>query len=117
MAVDMIARALAAKAAGGGGITGELRLFAGRDADFDGWLLCDGRPVKQEDYPELFSLIGVSFGDPSAEIPQWDGFCLPDARGKVVGVCSDTHALGTSTSLGSGGQLQTLFVGKLFIHI
>lgn len=117
MAVDMIARALAAKAAGGGGgITGELRFFAGRNADFDGWLLCDGRTVLTEDYPELYSVIKTEFGsDPDVPAP-W-GFCLPDARGKVVGVCSDTHALGTSTSLGSGGQLQTLFIGNLFIHI
>lgn len=80
------------KASGGsgGGITGELKWLVGRDADFDGWLLCDGRELNKSDYPALAAALGTSFGTPTDS----SKFRLPDPRGKVVGVCSDAHALG-----------------------
>lgn len=37
----------------------------------DGWLLCDGRPVSQNDYPELYSVMGGMYGysSPNFKLP------------------------------------------------
>ncbi|MEE8170054.1 MAG: phage tail protein [Phycisphaerae bacterium] len=44
-------------------IVGEVRLWAGAlKSTPDGWLLCDGRQVNRDDYPELNGVIGVIFG-------------------------------------------------------
>lgn len=44
-----------------------------------GWLLCDGRPVYQSVYPELFNVLQYAYGK------QGDGvFCLPDLRGRFL---------------------------------
>jgi len=48
------------------------------DAAPDGWLLCDGRSVLQTDFPELFDVIGVAYGDGGSN----DTFNLPDLRGR-----------------------------------
>jgi microcystin-dependent protein len=44
----------------------------------DGWLLCDGGSVLQADYPALFDVIGVTYGDGGSN----DTFNLPDLRGR-----------------------------------
>jgi hypothetical protein len=83
--------------------------------DFDGWLLCDGREVPRAFLPELFSIIGTSFG-------HGDGvntFNLPDARGAIsgsVGQSFDT-LLGEEVIVGAAGDRSgnTLFIGSLFI--
>lgn len=58
-----------------------------------GFLLCDGSEVSKEDYPDLYAVIGDSFGSAT------DGkFKLPDLRGKFVqGADGD---LGTSKEAG-----------------
>jgi microcystin-dependent protein len=37
----------------------------------EGWLLCDGRPVSQNDYPELYSILGGFYGysSPNFNLP------------------------------------------------
>lgn len=45
----------------------------------NGWLLCDGRIVEQADYPELFEVIGTTYGYYSRT-----DFKLPDLRGRVA---------------------------------
>lgn len=44
-----------------------------------GWLLCDGREVKINDYRRLYVVIGNNFGTASSS----DSFLLPDLRGRV----------------------------------
>ncbi len=62
--------------------TGEIRWFAGGSVP-QNWLPCDGREVGRLDYPELFALIGVSYGDGDASTT----FNVPDMQGRtVVGV-------------------------------
>jgi microcystin-dependent protein len=48
-------------------------------ADHTGWLLCDGRSVLRATYPDLFAVIGTTFG-------AVDGthFTLPDYRGRAL---------------------------------
>lgn len=58
--------------------TGDYK-YSAREADFKGWLLCDGRAVSRTDYGDLFAVIGEKFG-------RGDGsttFNLPDARGRT----------------------------------
>lgn len=50
----------------------------GSDATPEGWLPCDGDVVSIDDYPELFAVIGESFG----EQPTPSTFVLPDMRWK-----------------------------------
>lgn len=64
--------------------------------DFKGWLLCDGRTVLRDDYPDLFRIIGTSFGSTNST-----NFRIPDVSGKVIGAVGnagnegdDTHEMG-----------------------
>lgn len=53
-----------------------------------GWILCDGRELSKEKYPELFIAIGTSFGAGESE----NTFKLPDLCGKVaVGKSTETE--------------------------
>ena len=54
-----------------------------------GWLLCDGTEVLRADYPDLFAVIGTSFGTPSADTK----FKLPDLRGEFLrGAGTNSHS-------------------------
>ncbi len=50
------------------------------------WLLCDGRALDQHLYPELFKLIGNSFGNGTTNNPTHiqNAFNIPDLRGRFV---------------------------------
>lgn len=43
-------------------LIGEIRMFAYNKTDGDGWLVCDGRAVSREQYPELFAVLGTVWG-------------------------------------------------------
>ncbi len=58
---------------------GEYKITA-KGQDMYGWLICDGRSLNRADYPELFQVIGTSFGSLDAHT-----FKLPDFRGRVIG--------------------------------
>lgn len=45
-----------------------------------GWLICDGEPISQDEYPHLFHIIGTYYGTAA----QAGGFLLPDLRGRFV---------------------------------
>lgn len=90
---------------------GDLK-YSARGQDHHEWLVCDGRSLLKTDYPELFGVIGTSFGSD-------DGlsFCLPDSRGRVPGAIGDVEGL-TSRSLGDviGEETTTLTVNNLPSH-
>lgn len=44
-----------------------------------GWILCDGRNLKISDYPELYSIIGKTYGQSDS-----NNFNIPDLRGRVL---------------------------------
>lgn len=46
----------------------------------DNWLLCDGQEISRADYPELFKIIGVSFGSGNGTTT----FNVPDYRGAFL---------------------------------
>jgi microcystin-dependent protein len=45
------------------------------------WLLCDGSEVLRSTYPELFAVVGHSFGTPPSGTGSY--FLLPDLRGRL----------------------------------
>ena len=66
---------------------GMIAPFAGTaDKIPDGWLLCDGREFKTTDYPELFDVIGQSWGGRQEVEDETvtDYFNIPDMRGMFL---------------------------------
>ena len=49
--------------------------------DINGWLVCDGRSIAIADYPELYAVIGNSFGNVDGE-----HFNLPNYTSRVIGM-------------------------------
>lgn len=56
---------------------GEIKLWPSNTIP-DGWLLCDGTAFAPSDYPELFDLIGFTYGGVHP-----DAFRVPDLQGRV----------------------------------
>ena len=56
---------------------GEIRLFAGTFTP-KGWLRCDGQSLPVSDSPELFSVLGTTYGGDGR-----NAFSLPDLRGRA----------------------------------
>ena len=55
----------------------------------DGFLLCDGSEISVSDYPDLYAVIGTTFGSSDST-----KFCLPDLRDKTLWG-SGTSPIGT----------------------
>ena len=86
---------------------GTITMFAGSTAPA-GWLICDGRSVSSTDFPELYAVIGTTYGGYGTN------FQLPDLRGRFpVGKNSGTFsALG-----GKGGEEKhTLTIAEMPAH-
>ena len=90
---------------------GDLK-YSARDQDHHEWIKCDGRSLSRGDYPELFDVIGTSFGNDDAFT-----FNIPDARGRVPGIVGDGDGL-SARSLGDtlGSETTTLTVNNLPSH-
>jgi len=58
---------------------GVIEAFAGSNAP-NGWLICDGSQVSRALYPELFSVIGTTYGSGDG----FTTFTLPDLRGRTI---------------------------------
>lgn len=87
---------------------GEMILWSGSAAPDDSrLLLCDGSLVSNDDYPDLWTIIGTSFGGSGAM-----AFALPDMRGKVAIGQSTTHGYATS----GGAETVTLDVSEMPSH-
>lgn len=75
---------------------GEIRAFAGTFAP-EGWLLCDGSLQLTSNYPDLFVVIGNTYGGDAKTT-----FGLPDLRGRLI-VQNGQLAGGAYYSLGDAG--------------
>lgn len=97
----------------GGGDTlpiGAILPFSG-DVIPNGWLLCDGSVIEQEDYPELFEVLAGNYGIISREEIR-----LPDLRGKVT-VGKDSTDADFDTLGNTGGEkTHTLTVNEMPKH-
>ena len=56
---------------------GEIRMFAGNFAPA-GWMFCEGQTVAIADFPELYNVIGTTYGGDGQNT-----FALPDLRGRL----------------------------------
>jgi len=86
-------------------VIGEIILFAGSTSPDTRWLLCDGASVLRADYPDLFTVIGTTYG-------AVDGthFNLPDLRDRVpMGVGGNALGvqLGSATHTLTSGEMPT----------
>jgi len=82
--------------------------FAGSSAP-DGWLLCNGADVYKASYPDLYSVLGTTYGTPGDALK----FRLPNLVGRVVvgqGAGSQNGGTGTGTITG-GTALTTRNLG------
>lgn len=77
---------------------------APRNLEPSGWLLCDGRALRREDYPQLFEVIGTLWGEVGVS-----EFVLPDLRGQFLRTQSDDVSrdpdLSLRKPLGTGANL------------
>lgn len=106
---------------------GVVEAFAGSNAP-NGWLICDGSQVSRSLYPELFSVIGTTYGSGDG----FTTFTLPDLRGRTIagrdGVnnmnngptnrLTATHFGAAGTALGNSGgsESNTLTTSQMPSH-
>lgn len=89
-------------------MTGEIILWAGSSApDDDNLLLCDGTHYSNADYPDLWAVIGTTYGGAGAT-----DFALPDMRGAVAIGESSGHALAST----GGADTVTLTTAEMPAH-
>lgn len=77
-------------------VIGEIICFAGSTSPDARWLLCDGASVLRADYPDLFAVIGTTYGSADGS-----HFNLPDLRSRIplgagTGSGLSTYALGAT---------------------
>ena len=77
-----------------------------QNIDHNGWLICDGRSILKNNYPNLFSIIGYSFGGSG------DSFNLPNTSGRVIASVNDNHILGQTI----GAETHTLSTSEIPSH-
>ena len=63
-----------------GGMTGEVRMFAGTSPPAGGWLLCRGQEVSRTTYADLYALLGDTYGAGNGT----STFNLPNLKGRVA---------------------------------
>ena len=81
---------------------GSIICYAGQ-TNPNGWLFCDGSELLKSDYPELFAVIGNTYGNASNS----NYFVLPNLREKVpVG-----NSNATNFNLGNSGGNKTVTLG------
>lgn len=81
--------------AANGSPPGTIVAFGG-DAIPEGWILCDGRPLRTGDYPRLFAAIGSRWGDASDDADSTTNFRAPDFRGLFLRGVDDSPLMGTA---------------------
>ncbi|TFI51012.1 tail fiber protein [Mastigocladus laminosus UU774] len=79
--------------------SGSMVDFAGTTAP-SGWLLCNGNSYSTTQYPDLFAVIGYTYGNDNGN------FRVPDTRTRV------TRGLGTGLSLGQTGGQSTVTLNQ-----
>lgn len=67
---------------------GEVRIFPWGFAP-KGWVPCDGKPLASATYPDLFRLIGTTYGGDATN------FLVPDLRDRVPIGADGSHTIGT----------------------
>lgn len=88
-------------------MVGEIISFAGATSPSGKWLICDGASILRSDYPDLFTVIGTTYGSVDST-----HFNVPDLSGRTIIGVSGSHALGQN----SGQETHTLTIGEIPSH-
>lgn len=75
---------------------GDVKLYAGNEPP-KGWFICDGQLLIITEYPDLFAVIGITYGGDGVTT-----FALPDMRGR------------TAVGVGKGEGLTHREIGEVF---
>lgn len=91
---------------------GEIICYAGSASPKANWLVCDGSEVAQADYPDLYAVIGSTYGSAGT-----GNFKLPDLRGRS-GAGAGTGTGLNPVALGQqyGEQSHTLTTAEMPAH-
>lgn len=73
-----------------------------------GWAVCDGALLNIADYPDLFQLLGITYGGDGTST-----FALPDLRGRVI---VDRNNAGLVPGNSGGAATHTLSVAEMPAH-
>jgi len=93
-------------------VLGEIIAYAGAESPDPKWLLCDGASLATADYPDLFTVIGTTYGSVDE-----DHFTLPDLRGRAISGSGTGPGLATVTpGLIYGEQEHTLTGSEMPTH-
>lgn len=93
-------------------VIGEIIIYAGSTSPDNRWLICDGAEVDQDDYPDLYTIIGATYGAAGA-----GNFRLPDLRGRSVsGVGTGSGLSAVTLGLSYGEENHVLSVGEIPAH-
>jgi len=93
-------------------VVGEIIPYAGDASPNASWLLCDGASLLRADYPDLFVVIGTTFGNVDST-----HFNVPDLRGRVpVGVGSGAGLTARALGDNFGEENHTLITSETPSH-
>lgn len=73
---------------------GAITVYSGTNPPL-GWCLCDGRTLASKDYPDLYKVIGTTYGGNSTN------FKIPDLRGYFVRALDNSKGIDSGRTLGS----------------
>jgi len=94
-------------------VIGEIIPFAGSVSPSVNWIVCDGSSLLRSDFPDLFSVIGTTYG-------AVDGthFNIPDLRGRSpIGSGTGPGLSTRNTGDSIGEETHTLTIGELASHV
>lgn len=93
-------------------VIGEIIAFAGSVSPDERWLVCDGSSILRLDYPDLFTVIGTTYGAADS-----DHFSLPDLQGRAISGVGTGAGL-SSVTLGEqyGEEVHQLTVAEMPSH-
>lgn len=82
-----------------GRLVGEITIYAGATAP-PGWLVCDGSTISQATYPDLFAVLGTTYGA-AGRLPNMRGRSPLGAGGNVFPDLGSTGGSATHTHTGN----------------
>lgn len=93
-------------------VIGEIFAYAGQTSPNENWIPCDGRELSRQEYPDLYNVIGTTYGSSGPTT-----FLIPDLRGRALigigqGAGLSSYALGDKV----GAEAIQLTADELAIH-